>query len=189
MKRDEGLRIVGGDSSHARMTCARREQRGAALHQRRAPAFRAARRGAPPGSSGRAPPWCGDARDRDRWSRRAVRAARRADVRSSRRTLRCALMPSCIASRSRTGSPKYTTVLRPLTSTLRNLRKRPTSTQSSVNSSRHRLASLCGARPQKIATGNEIDVEVRDRRPPLRPAAPGSAARAAWRRAAQARGP
>jgi hypothetical protein len=50
-------------------------------------------------------------------------------------------------------SPKCTRVLRPLTSTPRNLRKRPTNAQSSANHRRQRLASLCGARPQKIATG------------------------------------
>ena len=58
-----------------------------------------------------------------------------------------------MASRRGTGSPKYTTVLRPLTSTLSILRKRPTSTQFSANNSRQRLCSFCGARPQKIDTG------------------------------------
>ena len=37
--------------------------------------------------------------------------------------------------------------------TLKNLRNRPTKIQSSANHRRHQLTSLCGARPQNIATG------------------------------------
>ncbi len=83
-----------------------------------------------------------------RCARRIVRSER-----STRRTLRCSLNPSSMTSRRRIGSPKYTRVLRPLNITLKNFRKRPTKIQSSVNSRRHQLTSLCGARPQKIATG------------------------------------
>ena len=56
-------------------------------------------------------------------------------------------------SRSDSGSPNCTSVLRPLKITMRNLRKRPASAQFSASSSRHQEPSFCGARPQKIDTG------------------------------------
>ena len=55
-----------------------------------------------------------------RCARKPVRRCR-----STQRTLRCSLMPSCIASRSRSGSPKCIKVLRPLTSTAQKFAEAP----------------------------------------------------------------
>ena len=91
---------------------------------------------------------------------RCARSSARSE-RSSRRTLR--VRRQVAASHRAAGSARRnsTTVLRPLNTTLRSLRKRPTETQSSVNSSRHRLLFLLRRAAPEDRDRNEIDVEVR----------------------------